>query len=303
MKHVICIIGPTAVGKSSLALRLATELGSPIISSDSRQMYRFLDIGTAKPTEGELATVPHHFINTLDPDQAYNAARYEEEAETLIDQLHEHQDVLIIVGGSTLYMDALWFGFDEMPPLAPGIREAVMVDYQKQGLPALLEELAEVDPPTFEKIDKHNHARVMRALEVYRSTGKPISSFRKGKKHKNSSWNWIKMGLTDDRKDLYKRIDQRVLQMLEEGLEAEVKKLLHIYGKDAPGLQSIGYTEMISYLTGQISKEEALRLIQRNSRRYAKRQLTWFRRYEDITWFEAGDISQIPHWLESQLQK
>lgn len=302
MKQVICVVGPTAVGKSSLALQLAQKLHTEIISSDSRQMYREMNIGTAKPTETELEQVRHHFINTLDPHEPYNAARFEEEAEQIIHKVHQKNESVIIVGGSTLYMDALWFGFDEMPQLKPGVREAVREDFNSKGLSYLLEELEKVDQATFEQIDKKNHARVMRALEVYRSTGKPISAFRKGKKHKSSPWNWSKIGLTDDRQKLYERIDQRVMDMLEAGLQKEVQDLVDTYGPSAPGLQSIGYSEMISFLQGKIDRQECIRLIQRNSRRYAKRQLTWFRRYEDITWFTPHDSTQIHNWLTEKMK-
>jgi len=241
-------VGPTAVGKSSLALKLAQSLNTEIISSDSRQMYRYLDIGTAKPDSEELSAIPHHFINTLNPDEPYNAARFETDAEAIIQKLLQNKDQVVVIGGSTLYMDALWYGFDEMPKIAPGTRKTLMAEHQTSGLAPLLEELQKVDPVTFQQIDQNNHARVMRALEVYRSTGTPISSYRKGKKHKTSSWNWVKIGLNDDRKKLYKRIDQRVLDMLDAGLEQEVKHLLEKFDAKAPGLQSIGYTEMIAYL-------------------------------------------------------
>lgn len=265
-------------------------------------MYRYLDIGTAKANEEELQQVNHHFINSLNPDQEYNAADFEKEAEKLIQHLHTSSDVVIVVGGSTLYMDALWFGFDDMPNIDPKVRSDLMSEYEEKGLADLLTELEAVDPQTYDKIDRNNHARVMRALEVYRSSGKPISAFRKGKKAKETPWKYIKIGLTDERERLYKRIDERVLKMINAGLEQEVKTLLQTYGPKAPALQSIGYSEMISYLQGEIDLEEAIRLIQRNSRRYAKRQFTWFRRYEDIQWFEVGQSIEIWEWLQAELE-
>ena len=302
MKYVICIIGPTAVGKSALSLELADRLQAEIISSDSRQMYRYLDIGTAKASEEELSRARHHFVNSLDPDQEYNAADFEKEAEALIHDLHNRSDVVIVVGGSTLYMDALWFGFDEMPQIDPEVRKGLMHEFESQGLESLLKELEKVDAETFASIDQQNHARVIRALEVYRSSGKPISFYRKGKKPKETSWKYLKIGLTDERKLLYERIDERVLEMIEAGLEKEVKSLLETYGPQAPALQSIGYSEMISYLKGEIDRAEAIRLVQRNSRRYAKRQFTWFRRYEDIQWFEAGKLEEIWNWLQGEME-
>lgn len=302
MKAVICIIGPTAVGKSSLALQLAQKLQTEIISSDSRQMYKYLDIGTAKPSQAELSEVKHHFIDQLEPEQEYNAADFAEEAEEKITHLLKEKDSLIIVGGSTLYMDALWYAFDEMPEIPTNIRADLMQEFEEKGLSPLLEELAAVDPVTFEQIDKHNHARVIRALEVYRASGKAISHFRKGRKAKSYPWKWIKVGLTDDRKKLYDRIDQRVNQMLEEGLEKEVRQLIERYGPDVPALQSIGYSEWKPYFREEREKEEVIRLIKRNSRRYAKRQLTWFRRYEDIRWFETGSNDAILSTLLEQVQ-
>lgn len=303
MKYVICIIGPTAVGKSALSLELADRLQAEIISSDSRQMYRYLDIGTAKANEEELGRAKHHFVNSLNPDQEYNAADFEKEAEALIPKLHKASDAVIVVGGSTLYMDALWFGFDEMPEIDPQIRKRLMQEYESTGLELLLKELESVDAVTFSSIDQQNHARVIRALEVYRSSGKPISFYRKGKKPKETSWKYLKIGLTDERALLYKRIDERVLEMIEAGLEEEVEHLLKTYGPHAPALQSIGYSEMISYLQGEIDRTEAIRLIQRNSRRYAKRQFTWFRRYEDIQWFEAGKREEIWTWLQREMKE
>ena len=265
-------------------------------------MYRYLDIGTAKASEEELSRARHHFVNSLDPDQEYNAADFEKEAEALIHDLHNRSDVVIVVGGSTLYMDALWFGFDEMPQIDPEVRKGLMHEFESQGLESLLKELEKVDAETFASIDQQNHARVIRALEVYRSSGKPISFYRKGKKPKETSWKYLKIGLTDERKLLYERIDERVLEMIEAGLEKEVKSLLETYGPQAPALQSIGYSEMISYLKGEIDRAEAIRLVQRNSRRYAKRQFTWFRRYEDIQWFEAGKLEEIWNWLQGEME-
>ncbi|MEM6803017.1 MAG: tRNA (adenosine(37)-N6)-dimethylallyltransferase MiaA [Bacteroidota bacterium] len=302
MKAVICIIGPTAVGKSSLALQLAQKLQTEIISSDSRQMYKYLDIGTAKPSTEELSQIKHHFINQLEPTQAYNAADFAEEAEEQIHALLEEQEHLIIVGGSTLYMDALWYAFDEMPEIPMEVREGLMNEFGEKGLAPLLGELEQIDPITFAQIDKNNHARVIRALEVYRASGKAISHFRKGRKAKPYPWKWIKLGLSDERSLLYERINQRVDQMLEEGLEKEVTQLFEQYSPEAPALQSIGYSEWKPYFRGEREKEEVIRLIKRNSRRYAKRQLTWFRRYKDINWFEAGDNETILSTLLAQVQ-
>ena len=300
-KHVIAIIGPTAVGKTTLSIQLAQHFQAEIISSDSRQMFRHMDIGTAKPSQAEQAGIPHHFIDSLDPDEEINAAEFAAKTEAIIARAHQHSDYVIIVGGSTLYMEALWFEFDMMPEVAVEVRVSLNNQWQKDGLEPLIQELADVDPETHASIDRKNPARVIRALEVYRASGKPISSFRKGRKPKKYPFEWIKIGLADDREALYQRIDQRVQEMIDAGLEIEVKKLLRMgYNPDSQALQSIGYKEMIAYLSGEIDHTECIRLIQRNSRRYAKRQLTWFRKYDDVQWFKPEEISQIVTWIKAK---
>lgn len=301
MKCLITIVGPTAVGKTSLSLRLANLYDTHILSGDSRQMYRFMDIGTAKPTQAELALAPHHFIDCLNPDETYSAGQYERDADQLIDKLFQSHDVLIVAGGSTLYMNALWHGFNQMPEVPIDIRQAVTHQWQHQGLDGLLEELEQVDPHSFAVIDQHNPARVIRAVEFHRATGKPISDFRTGPVPKAKPYQVLKIGLQDERIALYERINQRVLEMIEAGLEQECRKLLQMgYSPDMRSLQSIGYTEMYSYLAGEIPYEEAIRLIQRNSRRYAKRQLTYYRKFSDIKWFQAGAWDAVEQWVEAQ---
>lgn len=302
MNTIISIIGPTAVGKTQLSVQLAQKYQTEIISSDSRQLYQFMNIGTAKPTMEEKKGIPHHFLDVLTPDQSFNAGQFERAAESLIENLFEKQSVLIVVGGSTLYINALWYGFNEMPSIDPGIREELNNQWQEQGLTALLEELQKADPATFEQIDKQNPVRVIRALEVYRGSGQPISSFRTGPEPKDRPYRWIKIGLWDDREKLYERIDQRVLDMFDQGLLEEVESLLEKgYAPTLSALQSIGYQEVISHLQGQYDLNEAIRLIQRNSRRYAKRQLTYFRRYEDIKWFKPNEFEELQTWLNAEL--
>ncbi|MCB0844070.1 MAG: tRNA (adenosine(37)-N6)-dimethylallyltransferase MiaA [Bacteroidetes bacterium] len=302
MNTLISIVGPTGVGKTSLSLSLAQRFGTVIVSTDSRQMYRLMDIGTAKPNEKERSVVPHYFINTLNPDENYNAAKFEEEAEAILSDLFKTNPVVISVGGSTLYIDALWHGFDDMPSIPAEIRDTLNHQFQTNGLTSLVEELEKVDPVTFAQIDQANPARVIRALEIFRATGTPISTFRKGKKKKIHPYRLIKIALYDEREVLYERINQRVQEMVELGLESEVRDLLEQgYSRDLPSMQSIGYREMADYISGEISYDEAIRLIQRNSRRYAKRQLTWFRRYDDVNWFQAGENEKIIQWLEKQM--
>ncbi len=296
---LLSIVGPTAVGKSRLALALAERHQTHIISCDSRQIYKYMNIGTAKPTQQELKIVPHHFVDLLLPNQPYNAGIFEQQVIMKLRDLYKTHRMVIAVGGSTLYFQALWHGIDPMPPINPDIRQQLQLVYQKQGLNPLLTQLAQVDRETYQKIDKKNHVRVMRALEVYLSSGKPISAFRNTSQKAAREYDQIKLGLTLDREVLYERIDVRVDQMISRGLVSEVQGLLDKgFQANEQALQSIGYKEIIDYLMGHTSLEEAIRLIKRNSRRYAKRQMTYYRKYEDIHWFEASHLEKINAWLD-----
>jgi tRNA dimethylallyltransferase len=300
MKFLISIVGPTGVGKTSLSLFLAKKYKTEIISSDSRQMYRHMDIGTAKPNRKVLEAIPHHFIDSLDPDEPYSAGRFEVDAENLLKRLFEKHDVVIVVGGSTLYISALWHGMDDMPKIPEEVRSGLNAELEEKGLEALVQELAEVDPETHRYVDKKNPARVKRALEVFRATGKPISDFRKGKKKKETYYRHIKVGLRLDRPNLYKRINYRAEQMARKGLADEVRKLLKMgYGPELNSMQSIGYQEMIPFIEGKTNFFSAVKLMQRNSRRYAKRQFNWYRRFPDIKWFEASKDreEEIADWV------
>ena len=282
-KKLISIIGPTAVGKTVLSLKLAQEHDTHLISCDSRQFYRYMDIGTAKASKEEQMLVPHHFIDFLNPDETCNAGAFAALVEEKLADLFQTKETVIMVGGSTLYANAVWYGIDEMPEIAPEIREELNTDFAEKGLLFLLQELQKNDPFTFENIDKNNHVRVIRALEVYRSSGKPISFFRN--QQKESPFQHIKIGLTDEREKLYERIDKRVLQMIDMGLMKEVSDLLSMgYSPELPAMRAIGYAEMVEYLQGKISLDKAISLIQQHSRNYAKRQLTYFRRDKTIEW-------------------
>jgi len=297
-KTLLSIVGPTAVGKTSLSLLLAQRLGAPILSCDSRQFYRYMDIGTAKPTAAERAQAPHYFIDCLDPDEAYNAGKFAADANSLLETLFQTHDTVVVVGGSTLYINALWHGIDEMPAIPAEVRATLNAEFALQGLAPLLGELERVDPVTFAHIDRQNHARVIRALEVYRATGEPIAAFRAAPNgesvrasHTSGAYAHLKIALTcADRAELYRRIDTRVGGMLANGLVAEVEKLLERgYSLEHNALRSIGYEEVIHYLQGELTHGKMCELIQRYSRQYAKRQLTWFRRYQDVQWLEGGD--------------
>lgn len=303
MSYLISIIGPTAVGKTALSIKLAHRYDTSILSCDARQVYKYMDIGTAKPSSDEIGTIPHHFINHLNPDQSYTAGQFESESEKVLSQLFEEKEVVISVGGSTLYNQALWYGLDTIPSAEPKIREGLNLAHMNGGLEPLLTELRSVDPTTYERIDRNNPLRVIRALEVFRETGKPISSFQTGKKQASKSYQLILVGLTMDRKTLYDRINQRVDQMMGLGLEQEVIELLQAgYTPDSQALQSIGYREIISYISGEYDITEAIRLIKRNSRRYAKRQMTWYRRDSEINWFESTDTDAVLEFIESEIQ-
>jgi tRNA dimethylallyltransferase len=302
VKTLICIAGPTASGKTALALALAERLGTEILSADARQIYRGMDIGTAKASLAERARVPHHFIDILDPDQPYSAGQFQRDADALLADLFRRHDAVVAAGGSTLYLDALWHELDDLPPAPPEIRERLKARLAAEGLPALAAELERADPETWEAIDRQNPARVLRALEVQEAAGRPISALRQGRRPRQTPWRCLKLALHDTREALYARIGRRVEEMLAAGLEEEARGLLaRGYSPDLQSLQTIGYREMIQYLHGEISREEAIRLIQRNTRRYAKRQMTWLRRYPDLHWCDAQTPAEALGWVLEQL--
>ncbi len=257
-----------------------------------------MNLGTAKPSQEELDSVPHHFINTLSIEEDYDVREFEKDALALLDKLFETHEVVIMTGGSGLFADAVVDGLDEMPELDPQIREKIIEEFEEKGLNFLQKEVARLDPVYFDQVDRQNPQRLMRALEVCRGTGKPFSSFRiKDKKPRN--FTPIKVGLERDRAELYERIDRRMDQMIAAGLFAEADAL---FGKrHLNALQTVGYSEIFGFLEGKYDKEEAIRLLKRNSRRYAKRQLTWFNRDESITWFRPNQEQEILKFLKDQI--
>ncbi len=289
-KKLIILVGPTAVGKTGVAIRLASKLKTEIISADSRQIYRELRIGTAKPSEAELQQVRHHFLNSHSIHDAYDAAQFGEEALTLIHELFKQYDYLVVCGGSGLYVKALLEGFDDIPEVADEVRDQLIEEFEDKGLLWLQNKMRELDPDHFQKIDQKNPVRLMRALEIKISTGKSISSFQTLPK-KEHPFTVIKIGLELDRVELYKRIDDRMDQMIALGLFEEATQLLPYRNLNA--LQTVGYREIFDYLDGKYDQEEAVRLLKRNSRRYAKRQLTWFKRDEEIKWFSSNDWTGV----------
>lgn len=276
-KELIVIIGPTAVGKTAFAVNMAKELGCPIISADSRQFYKELSIGTAKPTEAEMDGVPHHFVGTISIDQEYSAGKFEVDVIALLDELFKEYDQVILTGGSGLYIDAVCNGVDDLPPADPELRESL----NALTVAELQERLKQVDPAHFEVVDEVNPHRLIRAIEVTETTGIPYSAQR-GRKRVERPFKITKVGLDMDRETLYDRINRRVDIMMSEGLLDEVRSLLPHKNKQA--LQTVGYRELIAHLEGSLSLEEAVEEIKKNSRRYAKRQLTWWRKDEEIDW-------------------
>lgn len=290
MPSIPIITGPTAVGKTACSLDLAEELDAEILSADSRQIYKELTIGTAKPTPQERSRVPHHFIDELHVGQAFSAGMYAEQAYDRIRSIRTRGRVPLVVGGSTLYVHALQFGLADIPRVDPSVRRHLEDRLRDEGAEALYEELTSVDPAAAERLDPTKTQRLVRALEVYHGTGRALSSYYE--EQEPPPFDFQTVVLHRDRKRLYERINTRVDAMLEQGLLDEVRGLLEAgFDPSDNPLRTIGYQEPIRYLRNQISYEEMVRLIKRNTRRYAKRQLTWFRRYEQYVWI---DVEEAP---------
>jgi len=293
VKKLVVIVGPTAVGKTSAAISVAEKLKTEIISADSRQIFKELNIGTAKPSEEELVRVPHHFIGNKSIQENYDAGQYGRDALELIHSLFKKYDWLVMVGGSGLYVKAALEGFDDMPDVPDGVRLEILKNYHANGLPWLQQQVKKADPEFFNSVDQQNPQRLMRALELLQSTDKPMRELRLKKKLEHP-FEIIKIGLNAPRETLYERIDTRMDQMINDGLFDEAK---HFYPlKHLNALQTVGYREIFDYIDGLYDYEETVRLLKRNSRRYAKRQLTWFQRDTEINWFESG--IEILHWLK-----
>jgi tRNA dimethylallyltransferase len=289
-KCLVVITGPTGVGKTQLCTELADAFGSPVISADSRQMYREMRIGTAVPSHEQLEKVKHYFIGNLSVNDYYNASKFEMEAIELLEGLFRERDVVFMAGGSGLYVDAVCYGIDDLPPSDPLIREFFTRNYEEHGISWLRTQLKNNDPDHYNAVDLNNPKRILKALEICFMTGKPYSSLLTGKK-KDRSFKIIKIGLNIDRRELYEIINQRVDEMISQGLVEEVKNLTGFRHLNA--LNTVGYKELFEYLDGKISLEKAIELIKRNSRRYAKRQLTWLAKDKSIKWFHPGEVGPI----------
>lgn len=297
-RYVLIVAGPTAVGKTELCIRLAQWLGTEIISADSRQFFREMTIGTAKPSPAELAMAKHHFVDSHSIEQLYSVGDFERDALALIQQLHQHRAVVIVTGGSGLYLKALTEGLDDMPEAPLALRQQLEDQASAEGLEPLLEQLRKLDPQYFATVDHHNHQRIVRALEVCLSTGQPYSSFRQSQRAPRP-FESIKICLERPREELYARIDARVDAMLEAGLIQEVQALQDYRHHNA--LQTVGYKEVFEYFDGAYDYPEMLRLLKRNTRRYAKRQLTWFRHQDQFEWFEPGAFESIQHYVAQRM--
>ena len=302
IKTLVLILGPTGVGKTELSLRVAERYGCPIVNCDSRQVFRGIPIGTAAPTQAEQARVKHYFVATRELEEDYNAGQFERDALALLNELFREHDVVVMTGGSMLYADAVCNGLDDLPAVPSSIRADVQREYDEKGLAWLQSEVQRLDPDYWEVVDRNNPARLAHCVELSRTTGKPYSSLLNRKTSSERPFRIIKVGLERPRAELYDRINRRVEQMIADGLVEEART---VYPKRAlNSLQTVGYKELFAYFDGAYDLNRAIELIQQNTRHYAKRQLTWFRRDEDIHWLNAKDeyaknCDIIDDWLHS----
>jgi len=298
-KTLIVVVGPTAVGKTKTCLKLAQHYKSAIVSADSRQFYKEMNIGTAKPNQEELQLAQHYLINHLSIHQPYTVKDFEQDALEAISQIHGVSDIAILAGGSGLFVKAVCEGLDAIPDIPASYRNDLIRKYEEKGAEPLLRQLQLLDPTYYEAVDRSNIQRVIRALEVINYTQQPFSAFRQNKKKKRP-FNIIKIGLTLPRETLYERIDARMDEMIDSGLFEEAMSLYPF--KSLNALQTLGYSEIFRYLDNEYDKEEAVRLLKRNSRRYAKRQFTWFNKDPEITWFLPDEVDDIIRHIDAFLR-
>lgn len=300
MNTLIVLLGPTGVGKTELSLRVASHVGSPIISADSRQLYKELVIGTAAPTAEQLARIKHYFVGTLSLTDYYNASQFEEEVLICLENLFQSTSNVVMTGGSMMYIDAVCNGIDELPTVSQEIRTNLMKRFEVEGLDPIREDLKRLDPQHYNEVDLNNYKRVIHALEICLMTGRPYSELRTNTK-KTRPFRIIKIGLTRDREELCDRINARVDQMMRDGLLEEAR---HVYPyKHLNSLNTVGYKEMFNYLDGEWPLDFAIEKIKRNSRVYARKQMTWFKRDKEINWFHPDNIEGILTFLDEQLDR
>jgi tRNA dimethylallyltransferase len=300
LNFLVIITGPTASGKTTAAIETAKYFKTEIVSADSRQIYSELSIGTAVPSASELAAVKHYFIQSHSIFENYNASRYEAEAIEVLENLFKKNNIVILTGGSMLYIDAVCKGIDDIPDIDPELRMNIKRQLEETGIDNLRVQLKKLDPEYYSHVDLKNPARIVHALEVCLMTGKPYSSFRK-KTPKKRDFALIKTALNCERAELHMRINNRVDAMIQNGLEQEAQEVFHL--KHLNSLNTVGYREFFDYFEGKISKEKAIELIKRNTRRYARKQITWFRNDPDVTWFNSGETKQLIKFIESVLNK
>ena len=298
MKTLIVILGPTGIGKTDLSIEIAQEFKAEIISSDSRQIYHELKIGTAVPTTDQLNQVKHHFIGNKSIYDYYNASMFEFEVLDTLEELFQSSNQVVMTGGSGMYINAVCDGIDELPTIDQKLRDDLIKKHEKEGIESLRLQLKILDPVTYEKIDLKNPKRILKALEVSIQTGKPYSTFLTESK-KERDFNIIKVGLQREREELYERINMRVDQMVEEGLIEEAKR--YYPDRKLNSLNTVGYKELFQYFDGDITEDKAVELIKRNSRHYAKRQISWFARDRDIVWFHPDKKDEIVSYIKGLL--
>ena len=296
MKTLFVIVGPTGVGKTSLCLKVAEHLNTVIINADSRQVFKEIPVGTAAPTKDERKSIRHFFVGNLHINEYYNASKYEQDVLKLLNILFKYKDNVIMSGGSMMYVDAVCKGIDDIPSVDDNIRKTLQERFDKEGLSGISKELALLDPDYYAIVDKNNHKRIIHALEICLSTGKPYSSFRKNTT-KERPFRIIKIGLNMDRRRLYERIDLRVEQMIHDGL---IQEALNVYEyKDLNALNTVGYKETFEYLDGLCTLENAIFRIKSNTHKYCRKQLTWFRRDPNIHWFSPDNIEEIINYINT----
>lgn len=296
MKTLFVIVGPTGVGKTSLCLKVAEHLNTVIINADSRQVFKEIPVGTAAPTKDERKSIRHFFVGNLHINEYYNASKYEQDVLKLLNILFKYKDNVIMSGGSMMYVDAVCKGIDDIPSVDDNIRKTLQERFDKEGLSGIRKELALLDPDYYAIVDKNNHKRIIHALEICLSTGKPYSSFRKNTT-KERPFRIIKIGLNMDRQRLYERIDLRVEQMIHDGL---IQEALNVYEyKNLNALNTVGYKETFEYLDGLCTLDNAIFRIKSNTHKYCRKQLTWFRRDPNIHWFSPDNIEEIINYINT----
>ena len=295
MNTLVVITGPTGVGKTDTAISIAQALSAEIISADSRQLYRDIPIGTAAPTPQQQAIVPHHFVGTLGLDEYYSAAQFESDVMQLLPQLFDKSPYAVMCGGSMLYIDAVCKGIDEIPTISDEIRQKVYADYEQHGLDYMLDKLKELDPEHYSIVDKKNHKRVVHAVEICLQAGRPYTSLRTNSA-KERPFRIVKIGLNLPREELFDRINRRVIAMIEEGLIEEARRVYHL--RHLNSLNTVGFKEMFAYFDGIMDYDTAVARIQKNTRVYAKKQLTWYAKDHEMQWFEPHDNNIIDYILQ-----